>query len=115
MTDTLAKADMSGDQLECFDLLCRLMHGAHHVPNVSKYGFGIKVSVQSGKFSTFDFDYLTRLVVLAHDLCIRAEIVSSGPHLVGIVLHKRHAREGGMCERHPTMEGALASMAWRKP
>lgn len=106
----LRKSDMSEQQFQCFELLCELFHGAHHVPRIHSWGTGIRCSISSGKLSTFDFDYLTRLVVLAHDHCVRAEITSSGPRLVGIVLHKRHGRTGGMCDRHPTIEDAISSM-----
>jgi hypothetical protein len=60
--------------------------------------------------STFDFDYLTRLVVLAHDRCVRVAIVSSAPRRLGLTLHRRAGREGAMHERHPTIEEAVERM-----
>lgn len=103
------RSAMTDDQRECFDLFCELVGGEHHITcNVKTWGRGIRASMYSGTLSTFDFNGLTRLVVLCHDRCIRAEIVQSGPGRIGVVLHKRHKREGSVCERHPTMEEAIA-------
>lgn len=104
----LTKADMTEAQRACFALLCDVFHGEHHAPDrIYAWGTGIKCAVWGGKLATFDFDYLTRLVVLAHDRCVRVEVVSSGPGHVGLELHKRFGRDGGVSERHPTMEQAI--------
>jgi hypothetical protein len=109
MKDKIIKrADMSSDQLECYGLFCDLVGGEHHITgNVYAFGRGIRCSMFSGMLSTFDFDKLTRLVLLAHDRCIRAEIISSGPNRVGVALHKRHTREGTISQRHPTISQAI--------
>lgn len=102
---------MNDDQWECALLLCDLMRGFHHVPKeIKPFGYGIATSIYSG-ISTFDFDLLTRAVFLAHDRCIRLEILSSGPGMLKLALHRRHKREGYISERHPTIEQALAD--WR--
>lgn len=102
----LDERNMTDAQRECVGLLCRVFRGRHHVPaRIYTCGRGIKCNVRAG-LSTVDFDYLTRLVVLAHDMCIRVEIVSSGPGRVGVVLHKRQ-RYGDIYERHPTIEDAI--------
>lgn len=104
----LTKADMTEAQRACFDLLCDVFHGEHHAPErIYTFGRGIKCNAESHRLSTFDFDYLTRLVVLAHDACVRVEIVSSGPGRIGLVLHKRAGRTGSSHDRHPTMEEAI--------
>ena len=101
------------DQWECIKLLVTLFRGFHHFPTEPKaHGRGICLNFRPYSISTFDFDGLTRLVFLAHDRCIRAEIAGSGPAMIKLVLHKRHTREGGMSLRHPTVETALAD--WRK-
>jgi hypothetical protein len=101
---------MSDDQWECYQLLADLWHGFHHVHGrVHEWGRGIKINTWHTRLATYDFDGLTRLVLLAHDAMIRVEIIPSGPRLVGLTLHKRHAREGDMSERHPTIEDALAT------
>lgn len=109
------KGDMTAEQRECLDMIASVFHGEHHAPqNVFAFGRGIRCSVASQKLSTFDFDYLTRLVVLAHDHCIRVEIISSGPGLIGIVLHKRQGRIGDIWSRHPTIEDAVVRVRENK-
>ncbi len=58
--------------------------------------------------STFDSDELTRLVVLCHDRCLRCDLKGKAPGIVELMFHQRHAREGRMYERHPTIETAVA-------
>jgi hypothetical protein len=107
---------MSDDQWYCAEMVAELVGGFHHVyGKFHPYGKGIKTSVFTGWLSTFDFDRLTRLVFLAHDRCVRVDVVSSGPRLVGLTLHRRHSREGRMYERHPTIEGALAQYRAQVP
>jgi len=104
----LTKADMTEAQRVCFDLLCEVFHGEHHAPErIYAFGRGIKCNAENHRLSTFDFDYLTRLVVLAHDACVRVEIVSTRPGRVGLVLHKRAGRTGSSYDRHPTIEEAI--------
>jgi hypothetical protein len=89
-----------------------LFRGEHHIPSeVKPWGRGWKVSTHSGRLATFDFDDLTRLVFLAHDRCVRAEIIQSGPGRVGIAIWKRHGRSGDMYSRHPSIKCALVN--WR--
>lgn len=100
---------MTDDQWECAQMFADVVGGFHHVAGTFKpWGDGIKVSVFSSRWATFDFDGLTRLVVLAHDRMIRVAVVPSGPRMIGFEMWKRHTREGSMFERHPTMEQAIA-------
>ncbi len=103
----LTRADMTPDQAECFDMLCDVFHGEHHAPEVREFGRGIRGTVYGGQLATFDFDYLTRLVVLAHDRCIRVEVMQGGPGRVGVALWKRKGRDGFISDRHPTIEDAI--------
>ena len=98
---------MSLDQLYCYKMLCDWLGSKDRVPPIKPAGNGIRISVFGGKLSTVDFDMLTKLVMLAHDRCIRVELAGGGPRHVGIILHARHTREGGIFDRHPTMEEAL--------
>lgn len=102
---------MTDDQFEGFLFLCDLFYGAHHIlGNVKPCGRGIEINSRNSGFSTFDFNGLTRAVVMAHDRMIRFEIEPSGPGMLKLCLHKRHTREGRMDERHPTIEEAIDSI-----
>lgn len=68
----------------------------------------------SRTLSTYDFDELTRLVFLAHDMCIRVEIRNHGPNRLKLMFHPRK-REGNIAERHPTLEQAVAKWRERNP
>lgn len=69
----------------------------------------LKVNVRTGGFATWDFDQLTRLVIGAHDDCIRMLISPSGPGMLCLSFWPREDREGKMAKRHPTIEEAIAS------
>lgn len=64
-------------------------------------------------YAMFVGDLLTRLVVMAHNSCIRVVLASSGPRMVGIILHKRESREGSISDRHPTIWEAIDTIAKR--
>lgn len=68
-------------------------------------------SGEIGGLSTFDFNDLSTLVFLAHDRCIRVDVKPCNPQFINLIFHPRHGREGGMSQRHPTLEDAVAT--WR--
>lgn len=104
---------MTEDQFYCFQMLCDVMGGGNHLCGVVKpHSRGIELNTRHFYAATYDFDQLTKAVILAHDRCIRFEIAPSGPGMIKIVLFKRQ-REGRMFERHPTIEEAIATH--RKP
>ncbi|MCK9570692.1 hypothetical protein M0R72_17215 [Candidatus Pacearchaeota archaeon] len=83
--------------------------GEHHFPGKLKpYGLGWSMS-HFGSLATFDGDDLTRLVLLAHARCIRAQIEQGGPNRLRIAIWKR-VREGAMYERHPTILEAVEAI-----
>ncbi len=88
--------------------------GEHHFPGQLKpYGEGWSMN-HWGDCSTFDFDFITRLVFLAHDRCVRAEISQGGPRAIKIAIWQREGRGEhlSMSRRHPTIAQALE--IWRK-
>ena len=114
MSDDLAKYHrkdwMTDDQWYCTVMLADLFCGFHHMyGTVKPFGLGIELNSRHGHWATFDFDGLTRAVIMAHDRMVRFEIRPSGPGLLKLVLWRRHTREGPMNRRHPTMEQALAT------
>lgn len=62
---------------------------------------------RTAALATVDFNDLTRLVFLAHDHCIRVEIVPCNPQYLTLLFHPRQTRVGTLAARHPTLEAAL--------
>lgn len=107
---------MSDNQWECYTMLCDLVGGSHHIygGKIQPAGNGILINIRNHGWSTFDFNLLTRAVIMAHDRMIRLEINPSGPGLLKLIFHKRQGREGMMHERHPTIEQAIIDCReWR--
>ena len=81
--------------------------GEHHFPSeLKESGYGWCVTQLNASLSTYDFNHLTRLVVMAHDRCIRVELKPFGMNRLKIIITKRE-RDGGYSERHPTLEAAI--------
>lgn len=99
---------MSDDQWECFMMLSELHYGWHHIiGKVKPFGTGIENNTYATRWATFDYDGLTRAVLMSHERMIRFEIGSSGPGRIRLILHKRHTREGSMSKRHPNIITAI--------
>lgn len=101
--------EMSANQYRCYAMLCDAVGGSHHI-----YGKvfpatdnGI-TTVISGSLATFDGDALTRLVVLAHDYCVRLEVSPASSRHLRLYLHARY-REGSIWKRHPNIHRAVAN------
>lgn len=92
-----------------------LYGGEHHIPKggVKQFGTGWCVAHNRGDLATYDYDDLTRLVFMAHDKCYRVSVVAYNFNSVKIAIWKRQ-REGGMSERHPTLEQAIEKFRPKK-
>lgn len=66
----------------------------------------MRVTIRCHAWSTFDFSELTRLVIAAHDACLRLQIEPVSRNYMAVFLSPRE-REGGMSQRHPTIEQAV--------
>lgn len=101
------------DKEAAIEFFADLYGGEHHIPGyrdgVKPFGEGWSVN-SAGDLSTFDFNTLTRLVLMAHDRCIRASVLPGGPGKIKIAIWQRQ-RTGSYSQRHPTLEEALT--AWR--
>jgi hypothetical protein len=82
--------------------------GEHHIPKggVKEFGRGFVVTHNRGDLATYDYNDLTKLVLMAHDKCYRASIMPYNFNSVKIAIWKRQP-EGSMSERHPTLEKAI--------
>jgi len=99
---------MSDDQWLCALFLDRLFGGFHHIhAPLREAGRGICINTRTCYFSTFDYDLLTKAVIMAHNWGVRLEIGGSGPGMIKIALWKRSKREGHISERHPTIQEAV--------
>lgn len=95
---------------EATDFFAEMYHGEHHLPSkVKEFGFGFCVEDFAG-MATFDYSNLTRFVILCHDRCVRGEIRPSSPRSMKVCIWKRQGREGGMSDRHPTLEKAIENL-----
>lgn len=98
------------DQLDCLVMHSDIMGGFHHsCGEIRPCGdSGIVINEQwAPYFATFDYNSLTKAVVLAHDRMIRFQISPSGPRMLKFTYHKRNTREGDIAKRHPTIEDAI--------
>lgn len=93
-----------------------LYYGEHHIPNykVEKWGYGWCVIDDFGQFSTWDYNNLTRFVLMCHEYCVRGHIEPVKGAKFRIAIWKRKCREGSMDERHPTIEQAIEYFKERK-
>lgn len=95
-------------------VLASTFGGMHHVFSLKKFNEGSPrefwTIVHSGDLATFDFDYLTALVVFAHDYGVRVSIQNGGPRALKVLLHARYDREGHMYGRHPALETAVGAI-----
>lgn len=108
------------------DILGELYDGIYHVDGLDKVSFaGTYVEVPiHGSLSSYDWDHLTRLVVLAHDKCVRVAVsakmlVSDDADYLGdaypslvLSFSKRERMERAAphywSSAHPTLEEAIA-------
>jgi hypothetical protein len=88
--------------------------GEHHFPGkMKKWGEGWAMN-QFAQLATFDSNDLTRLVLLAHDRCIRVAVEPLNCKYMRIAVWKRE-RVGSIFERHPTMEQAIEAFRGGRP
>lgn len=111
-------ADQPPNELEPFPvrvhrLLNEAYRGIYHASKIHKFNEGTTHEWweinEIQDLSTCDFDLLTRLVIGAHDECIRMEVTASGPRRVKLLFHNRRGRDGRFCHRHPTIEQAIVN------
>ena len=60
-----------------------------------------------GSMCTYDYDVLTRLVILAHDHCIRVDVEARSYRYLRLCFYKRSRNGPGYT--HPTIETAITN------
>lgn len=74
-------------------------------------GDGVKVTVRYGRFGTFDSDWLTRLVIAAHEYAVRLEFTTSSngnlPGSMVITLFQRSHDGDSFYTRHPDLKDLI--------
>lgn len=70
-------------------------------------GGGVRFVLAERRLATFDFDHLTRLVLAAHDACVRVAIEPCTFRHLAITMHPRDGRDGSYYASHPTIETAI--------
>lgn len=96
---------------EATEFFSEFYGGEHHIPDYKPKlfgGSGYSVIHDRGGLSTYDFNQLTRLVFMAHEKCIRVELIGYSSRKIRIAIWKRNGTEGNMSRIHPTIEDALA-------
>lgn len=110
---------MTDDQWRCSLVAARLKCGFHHITNLQRAGKGIAFD-ELGDWSTFDFDTMTRAVLIAHEECVRISVGTrrmsddekAGSPFEGVDLysaymevqiHPRKPLGQGMGQRHPNI------------
>lgn len=67
----------------------------------------LRVVIRCHGWATFDFSELTRLVIAAHDACVRVQIEPRARDYLAVFLSPRDRDATGMASRHPTIEQAV--------
>lgn len=96
------------EQILCIELLDDLL-GLNHVHDKVKVSEdnGIDIDLKLVEFGTYDFNLMTKLVVLSHDRMIRASLGWARGDRVKLSLHKRESREGDQSYSHPDLESHI--------
>ena len=85
-----------------------LYFGEHHFPSdLVPWGEGWMMRCDQKRLHTYDYNHLTRFVLMCHEYGIRGEIQPHTFRHVKIIIHKRTAREGSVFEVHPTIHTAI--------
>jgi hypothetical protein len=110
-----APENLSDFQAKVIDILGMVGGGIYNAPinwekidwGSGKWHSGMFVPWRDGRMATFDFYPLTNLVFLCHEARIRCEIRAKAAGHFELSFFQR-SHEGGMSERHPNLDEAVA-------
>ena len=117
------RAELSPLGVKVADLLGNLYHGIYHMDTKAlrkinwKHPEWMEVTVYD-HFATVDSDNLTRLVLFAHDYCVRVEIKACNMQYLKICFSERKREEGeggNKWDSTPTMENHLKELRKHYP
>ena len=112
------KVDLSTFGRDVADLLGQVYAGIYHLQSEVlnkrvEWDNERRIEIVTySDLSTYDFDILTKLVVMSHDTAIRLTIAPASSKHVRLIFHKR-VRDGDMSRRHPTLESAMQGIRER--
>jgi hypothetical protein len=98
------KPDDGSPEMARFNEFIAAMWGWHHLERVKWHRPECCEVWLYGNLSTYDFNDMTRLVVLCHDLAIRAEVRRNRGLSVLLTLRNRTATCDALTEIHPHLE-----------
>lgn len=108
------KHPLTDIERELVTVLCaafrRRPYNIRGLDKIESWGDGASAQIVDDHLATIDGDGLTRLVLAAHDRCVRVWIKANSSRMLEIQINQR-TREGDLGQRHPTIEDAVAS--WR--
>lgn len=112
------KKEVSPLGLKVADILGFVFKGLYHLGNLPKIEWADPYSIVvplRRSLSTYDFSDLSQLVIVCHDECVRLEISAHTFQHLKLMFHQRQ-REGGINERHPTIEKQIEAVrSYTKP
>jgi hypothetical protein len=98
-------SDWTGSKQRCYDLLLEWVGGEHHLGKVSHFGTGLRMTTWRD-VASFDNDYMTWLVILAHKHRCRVAVDGAGPRHRAIQVWARET-EGSPIFRHPGLRDLI--------
>lgn len=116
---SVTKKEMSPFGEEVADLLGQVYAGIYHIQDEvlhprAEWSNANRIEiVVYGDLSTYDFDILTKLVVLCHDHAIRFTVAPASNKHLRLLFHRRQRESKHISERHPTLEDAAQGIRER--
>ena len=116
---SVTKKDLSPFGVHVADLLGQVYAGIYHIQDEvlhprAEWQHPSRIEIVTyGDLSTYDFNVLTKLVVLCHDHAIRLTIAPASNKYLRLIFHKRQRNSPHISERHPTLEDAAQDIRER--
>ena len=101
---------------EVADILGQVWRGIYHLDHTKLKLFDPRLAEVTirGELATWDYTYLTDLVVLCHDRCVRLAISGARNGILRLRFWPRDRKStDSICRFHPTMEESVARVRSR--